>query len=329
MQIIGGRDYYVFDVAIPDGRTGNAVLYTRWQRTDAAGEGFYSCSAITIADAGQPGFPWHESGYFVTQSFNPKAGDRVRFRIMSHEKSGRELVDEYLEITSVNEDVNVWARQLADTLNSRFPDTVRIGTRSGDDIYYDGGQVYGNRVYVKDQNDRPIMSIIPGDGSNSPPVAHAGEDKIVTTASIVDLDGRASSDPNGDTLTYLWTQTSGQAVTISRPNEALAAVAIPAVEQPTAFTFRLTVTDGNGGSNSDDVTVTARGGDGGGHPPYEPGKDYVGEEIVSHVGRLFQCKPKPEGGWCGQAPAYYEPGVGIAWRDAWNDYTEGTAHQHD
>ncbi|WED44326.1 lytic polysaccharide monooxygenase [Legionella cardiaca] len=31
----------------------------------------------------------------------------------------------------------------------------------------------------------------------------------------------------------------------------------------------------------------------------------------------YQCKPWPYSGWCSQAPAYYEPGVGLAWQDAW------------
>ncbi|ANH11678.1 TPA: lytic polysaccharide monooxygenase [Legionella pneumophila] len=39
------------------------------------------------------------------------------------------------------------------------------------------------------------------------------------------------------------------------------------------------------------------------------------------LGRLdrkyYQCKPWPYSGWCSQAPAYYEPGVGLAWREAW------------
>ncbi|STY31311.1 secreted cellulose-binding protein [Legionella wadsworthii] len=31
----------------------------------------------------------------------------------------------------------------------------------------------------------------------------------------------------------------------------------------------------------------------------------------------YQCKPWPYSGWCNQAPAYYEPGIGLSWKDAW------------
>ena len=40
---------YRLPVAIPQGRVGDAVIYTRWQRMDGAGEGFYACSDVTIA----------------------------------------------------------------------------------------------------------------------------------------------------------------------------------------------------------------------------------------------------------------------------------------
>jgi chitin-binding protein len=39
---------YRLPVTIPQDRKGDAVIYTRWQRMDGAGEGFYACSDITI-----------------------------------------------------------------------------------------------------------------------------------------------------------------------------------------------------------------------------------------------------------------------------------------
>ncbi len=55
--------------------------------------------------------------------------------------------------------------------------------------------------------------VIHNSTSNQPPIADAGPDQIVNVAESVTLDGTASRDPNGDPngndLTYKWTQTDG------------------------------------------------------------------------------------------------------------------------
>jgi len=46
------------------------------------------------------------------------------------------------------------------------------------------------------------------------------------------------------------------------------------------------------------------------------GKQYPGGSRVESGGNIYECKPWPFSGWCGIGSAY-EPGVGIAWQDAW------------
>ncbi|HKZ63500.1 MAG TPA: PKD domain-containing protein, partial [Thermoplasmata archaeon] len=88
---------------------------------------------------------------------------------------------------------------------------------------------------------------------NRPPTADAGPDQVgVFRGATVTLDGTASSDPDGDPLTYSWTQTAGPAVTLTDPNTANPTLT-PAMAG--TYAFALTVNDGMGANNTDAVIV--------------------------------------------------------------------------
>ena len=88
---------------------------------------------------------------------------------------------------------------------------------------------------------------------NSPPVADAGPDQIGVPAGSVTLNGSGSSDPDGDTLTYRWTQIAGPGVAVSGMNTATATFTAAAGQ---SYSFRLTVTDPGGMQSSGRTTVT-------------------------------------------------------------------------
>ena len=50
-------------------------------------------------------------------------------------------------------------------------------------------------------------------------------------------------------------------------------------------------------------------------PDWQVGTGYAGGARVEHNTIVYECKPAPVNGWCGQVG--YEPGVGATWRDAW------------
>ena len=52
---------------------------------------------------------------------------------------------------------------------------------------------------------------------NDPPVADAGPDLSSVAAGTVQLDGSASYDPDGDPITFQWTQEAGSQVTLANP----------------------------------------------------------------------------------------------------------------
>gem|GEM_PF-1823848 len=88
---------------------------------------------------------------------------------------------------------------------------------------------------------------------NVPPTANAGTDQTITLpTSQVTLSG-SGTDTDGTIASYSWSKVSGGAATITSPSSATTTVTGLAAG---VYVFRLTVTDNNGSTGTDDVQVT-------------------------------------------------------------------------
>ena len=94
----------------------------------------------------------------------------------------------------------------------------------------------------------------PLDPGDNIPVADAGQDQELDPT-VVELDGSKSFDPNGDPLSYIWSQVAGSEVTLSDVHSV----------RPTflekswgEYGFRLLVNDGRVASYPDEVLITIR-----------------------------------------------------------------------
>jgi hypothetical protein len=91
--------------------------------------------------------------------------------------------------------------------------------------------------------------------ANHSPIANAGVDRPVEVGDDTPLDGSASSDPDGDNLIYAWTQAGGPSVTLNGANTPMPRFT-PGMAA--SYVFELSVNDGDGGSSTDWVMITAR-----------------------------------------------------------------------
>ncbi len=98
------------------------------------------------------------------------------------------------------------------------------------------------------------------------PTAKAGPDLTGAPGESVTLQGKGSTNPYGSwyKMAHAWTQLSGPTVTLSDATVGNPSFTLPAnAADGTTLEFRLTVTDEEGHSDSDIVTVTVQSGDGG------------------------------------------------------------------
>jgi hypothetical protein len=92
---------------------------------------------------------------------------------------------------------------------------------------------------------------------NDPPVADAGTDQTIQLpVSQVTVNGSGSTDADGTITTYAWTKISGPSTfTITSPSSV--STTITGLVEGT-YVFRLTVTDNDGGTDTDDITIVVQ-----------------------------------------------------------------------
>ena len=294
---------YRINVTIPSERSGDAILFVRWQRADPAGEGFYNCSDITIVngDTTPPPEPTPEpdlvkGNLYIPQGFvAPEVGDTVKYDIIN--KHGEVARSFDIDVTTNN--LNDWERLLASQINgwhAEFKDgAVFIGDWHEEMSHYMYFQDQPARNFFNSRDSRAsgVISVIEGDDNIEPlqgaiyelvasdKVVNSGDKVVIAlseTSMLSQTQGTPVSIENNGTSTILVDTT---AVT---QNETLSFVAqAMSNERSQSFTFEV-VTEDEGvipepGDNAWDQTTT-----------------YLGGEVVTYGGQKWKAQWWVQGG---------------------------------
>ncbi len=124
--------YYEIDLPLPAARSGKAVLYTRWQRQDVVGEGFYNCSDLTFINGDSSTPDWQDKGAYLTAAQLGNTGETALLRVFNEQ--GQEQLQKSLPITVANQPNRQWARELAQQVNQLHSHLLQIGVKTGSSI---------------------------------------------------------------------------------------------------------------------------------------------------------------------------------------------------
>ena len=112
--------------------------------------------------------------------------------------------------------------------------------------------LYVNNGITNSVYDQVIITV---KNVNHPPIANAGTNQTVNEGATVFLDGRLSTDPDGNVVNYAWTSPAG--IILTGANTATPSFTTTEVSSDKAYIFTLMVSDGSLTSTAQ-VTVTVK-----------------------------------------------------------------------
>lgn len=206
------------------------------------GNTFLSGLALPVSDGGLPGGinPVTFAGTFYTDT----AGVSLNWQWAAAVYTAFSTEYQHIGVKPVDSSTaSVYQNSDHAGTPESYKSFVTGGARGGGGSNYTGS--YSATAYVV-----PVVQV-----PNRAPVANAGPDQTVHVGDIVQLDGTASTDQDGDPLTYRWSFNSVPAGSVAILHEAHSPRPSFSVDRPGTYVVQLIVNDGKVDSAPASVTI--------------------------------------------------------------------------
>lgn len=303
---VGADKKYRMRVTIPAERSGEAILYTRWQRIDPVGEGFYNCSDINISGDElppvDPDEPYlHKGAQFIPNDVSlqtPQIGESVKYDVLN--RYGDIHTSFSVEITEDNQ--LDWDRLLAAKISGYYESNHNGNVFIGDwhaemnHYMYFRDNLYANYFNAKDERASGVFSIVADE-------VNPGLTAVITPQTLQEIQLAEVQhgtvvvlnplNTTGDYDQVDWQQLSGPAVNTDqgRYDELIIDTDALSGGQDHQLSFQLTVANVQG-SDSAVYSFTVKSGDD--EIPSDGNwladKVYVQGDIVTFAGRSWTAQ---------------------------------------
>lgn len=308
------------DCVIPSDRVGPHIILGAWT-IDNTGAAFYNVVDVNIL-AAAPGPDGYTNVGTLTANQSLLPGDSVKARAFT----GSDESAEYSFSVDIDSEEaghpDNWSLKLAETVNAANK-PVRAGVRNEDGVIepIKGANSFFAKAESGVTSYQMQTTMVPDPAAYMHVHDVAGEYVLDKGQVNVGFTLMTNKKINVEATVYN-AENKPVGVTKQTIDATTAPVSVAVRSAPGAHSLKLIATSEDGRENFQDLKALNLTGEGSSHEfdaiyPDDIANYKVGTAVLQpKTDKVYVCKIA---GWCSQAPAFYAPGTGSHWSDAWTE----------